>query len=731
MWLVAGLLGLAALAAYWNTFSAPFVFDDAHAITENATIRRLWPLWTVLSPPGAGADASGRPVVNLSFAINHAISGDAPWSYHVLNLLIHIAAGCTLFGIARRTLAGRRLQDRFGRNALPLAAAIAALWLLHPLQTAAVTYVSERTESLAGLLALATLYGFIRSRAAATPRRALAWFGSSWVACLLAMATKETAVVVPLLVLIYDFIFIAEGCLAELRRRWRYHAALAATWLLLAALMAGTHGRGGTAGFATGLSPLVYFQTQCRTVVHYLGLCFWPRPLVFDYGMPVVRNFSAAWPEALLLLVLATATVIALRRRAAAGFLGAWFFLTLAPSSSILPIASQTVADHRMYLASAAVVTAVVIGLHRLAGHRSLWLWPAAAVLLGGATFARNETFRTELALWQDTVAKAPHNGRAHYNLGIVYSRQGLYARAVAEDEAALASDDGWAAASQLPAIHNKLGYDLEKLGRLPEAVTHYETALRAKPDYALAHLNLARALTRLDRRPEAITHYQAAIRLGAGGVDAETELAEALMHDGRFAEAVEHSRAVARRTPASAPAFNNLGYALISAGRADAAVAAYREAVRLDPRYAAAWVGLGYALISAGHPVDAIDPCRRAVALQPNLADAHNTLGIALAQSGRLPEAVASLQQALRLNPDAADVHNNLGNALADAGRTADAVAEYREAVRLRPDYADAHRNLGHELQRLGHTSEGAEHLATADRLEAQGSSLPPKSGD
>src|SRR5665213_945671 len=165
--LLAGLvIFAAALAAYANSFGAPFVFDDKPAIEENLTIRDFWNAW---SPPPGALPVSGRPVMNLSLALNYAISGNNPWSYHALNLLIHIAAGLTLFGIVRRTIGWSALPSmrfsagdaaqRIEGNALhPLIVAFAAalLWTLHPLQTESVTYISQRAESLMGLFYLLT-----------------------------------------------------------------------------------------------------------------------------------------------------------------------------------------------------------------------------------------------------------------------------------------------------------------------------------------------------------------------------------------------------------------------------------------------------------------------------------------------------------------------------------------------------------------------------------------------
>lgn len=264
--LVVVLLAVAALLAYRNSFSAPFVLDDEGAILENPTIRSLRPFWRPFVPPGGGETVSGRPLLNFTFAVNYALGGEAVSGYHAFNLGIHFLAACVLLGVVRRTLDRPLLRPRFGGAQLPLAAAVAAVWLLHPLQTESVTYTVQRAESLAGLFSLLTLYGFIRAAESAAPRRALAWRSLSVAACLLGMATKETVAVVPLLVLLYDFIFVCERTPGAAGAIWRqrrgYYLALAATWLLLGFLVAGTGLRGGTAGGRAALTALAYFWTQ-------------------------------------------------------------------------------------------------------------------------------------------------------------------------------------------------------------------------------------------------------------------------------------------------------------------------------------------------------------------------------------------------------------------------------------------------------------------------------------
>jgi hypothetical protein len=412
---------VAVVAAYVNGLRAPFVFDDISAITENPSIRTLWPPWGAVSPPASGTTVSGRPVANLTLAFNHALSGMDPWSYHALNILIHFLGGVTLFAVVRRTLGQPSLEPRYGRKATPLAAAIALLWCLHPLQTEAVTYVVQRVESLMALFYLLTLYCFLRSLD--SPRPAL-WRVCAVAACLLGMATKEVAATAPILVLCYDRTFVAGTFAQAWRKRGGFYVALAATLLPEIVLVAGSGwNRGGSAGFGSPLAPGAYWMIQFEAVLRYLGLAAWPHPLVFDYGTRVAGSPWSTLACALAVGALALGSVFLFfnRRYAAAGFLGVWFFLILAPTS-LVPVATQTMAEHRMYLPLAAVVAFFVLGVFSLLGSRS---WPLLGLLalgLGILTARRNGDYGSAVSLWRDTAAKAPDNARAHCALGFALS---------------------------------------------------------------------------------------------------------------------------------------------------------------------------------------------------------------------------------------------------------------------------------------------------------------------
>jgi tetratricopeptide (TPR) repeat protein len=648
----AGLLVLATLFAYHNSFSVPFIYDDVPAIAGNPSILRLWPLSAVLTPPPY-LTTTGRPVINLSLAINHALSQKEVAGYHAFNLGIHVLAGLTLFGLLRRTLLTKPLRDRFGAAATSLSLAVAALWMLHPLQTESVTYIVQRAESMMGLFYLLTLYCFARG-AESGPSRP--WFLASVFFCVLGMASKEVMVSVPLIVWLYDRTFISGSFRAAWQKHRGLYLGLAASWLLLAYLVATTGGtRDGSAGFGQGVTPWTYALTQAKAIAVYLKLSFWPRPLVFDYGSAVVNSVAVAAPYVALVCLLLAVTVRGIRRASAFGFAGACFFAILAPSSSIVPVVTETMAEHRMYLPLAAVIATAVLGAYTWLGKPGLVALAGAAVLLAFSTEQRNETYRTHIAIWGDTVAKMPGNGRAH----------------------------------------NQLGAALSAAGRDEEALPHYREAVRLQPSEAKAYFNLATALSRQDQLQEAVVNFETALRLKPDHEDAHNNYGLLLMRMGHPEEAVRHYREALRVAPDFAPAHNNLGIALGSAGQLDEAISHFQAALQSRPDYAEASNNLGYALMQTGRSSEAIAHFENALELVPNYSEAHNNLARACDQLGRTKEAAAHYRDVVRLEPGYADGHYHLGDVLLRLGHPAEAAVEFEAALRIAPDHAEARRQL------------------------------------
>ena len=632
--LAALLLGVAPVAVYWNALHTPFVLDDGPSITDNASIRSLWPLSGPLSPPAGGLPVSARPVANLSFALNYAIGGESVGSYHAVNVLLHLLTGLVLFGVLRRTLANRAVPEKFRGQADWLALAIAALWALHPLNTAVVTYVSQRTELLAAFFYVGTLWAFIRaleSAGRANPpdepglmppsdvrliRRirptSIVWAVIAVIACLLGMGSKEIMASAPLIVLLYDRTFFAGTFAEAWRRRGRLHAALMATWLLLIWLVWHSGSRGGTAGFGMGVSPLAYLVTQGQAIMGYLARSVYPYPLVFDYGDYLVPMSYSAWLDVALVGGLFVAAVTAVRGKPLIGFSGVLFFAVLAPTSSVVPVATQTIADHRMYLPLAVVLTSLVLAAYHFLERRAWIAGVVAAVGFGGLTIARNTAYASPVTLWRDTVQKRPDNIRARNNL----------------------------AAALLESHQTEAG------------LAELRTALELKPDHADALRNLAQAELDANQVQSALAHVERAQQLDPSRAAGWSLLGAARLRAGNAAWAVEAYAQARQLRPDSLGAMLGEAIALYQAERDTEALALFEQVHSRNPNYPSLRLNYGGALLDTGKPQPALAEFDAALARETPSVELLHLRSVALLQLGRKAEAVEAVRATLKLAP-------------------------------------------------------------------------------
>ncbi len=687
-WHLPVVLGL-VFFAYSNSFRSGMVFDSASIIGEDPRIREasLHNLLSILTGRYWYVSSTAglyRPFTTLSYLVNYAILGNGarPEGYHWVNLALHEANVGLVYAVGALI---------FGES-LP-AAALAALWGVHPLLTESVTNIVGRADLLAALGVLAGLVCHLKGRGA-TGRRGLAWFAGLAAAQMIGLFSKENAAVLPGIVLLYELTW-------RDRRGWPRTVstcvALVLPFIAFLWLRAGTH---GAMQILPAENPLVNAGfwagrlTAIQVVGRYLCLFLWPAHLSADYSYNAVPVFgSGPWTDdsgAILALAMCGAAVLLAARLAVRWGRGGkpvfffllFFFVALSPTSNLFLLIGSIMAERFVYLPAVGLAGCAVALVHALVQRRApqgnqggYRLAPAgqfafALVCLAFAarTYARNIDWRDDLSLWSSAVTACPNAARPHYNLGNALAR--------------------------LP-------------GRLPEAVAEYEAALRIRGDDADAHDNLGTALAHTPGRlAEAITEYQAALRIRPDSADAYDNLGNALAAMGRLPEAIAAYRAALRLRPDRADVHYNLAAALMQTrGGAPDAIREYGEAVRLRPGDADTHLNLGNALsLVPGRSAAAIAEYQAALRLRPGDAQAHYNLGNALAgMPGRLPEAIAEYQAALRIAPDSAEAHNNLGTVLAEMpDRLAEAVAEYQAAVRLKPDFSAAHINLGNALARI-----------------------------
>jgi tetratricopeptide (TPR) repeat protein len=557
------------IVAYVNSFEGTFLFDDLAWVGRT---QQLWPPWSAMFT----SDNASRPLVGLSLAINYAINGTNIFSYHAFNLTIHILAALTLFGVVRRTLLCESLRERFGQHSTSLAMVVALIWMVHPLQTQSVTYIIQRCESMMGLFYLLTLYCVIRSSHSLHRRW---WYGAAIASCAAGMLSKQVMVTAPILVFLYDALFLSGSIKGSLQKRWGLYAGLAATWglLVVTAIISPAN---PTAGFAVrSITPWEYLKSEFAVIVYYLRLAVWPDSLCFDYGWKKAETIGEILPFATVVIGLGAATVWALMRRKAIGFLGVWFFLILSVTSSIIPF-DDLIFEYRMYLPLAAVVGLFVLAGYEF-GKRFLAyvssseqqqkqrgrLFAITAVTLIVTSFClltlrRNIDYKSPLVMWSDVVEKRPANARGHNNLGQALAAQGLFDEALIQFSEAQKYKPNYADAK------NFMAQALILLGRTDEGKAHLSEALRINPNHRYALYNMGHLLISQEQLEQAIPYYDHLLQLYPRHAEAYSDLGIILEKQGKMADAIKHFNEALRLQPELPDALNRL--ALILATQTD-----------------------------------------------------------------------------------------------------------------------------------------------------------------
>jgi hypothetical protein len=494
-WLLLLVVGL----LYANTLTVPLAYDDYLNIKNNATIRTLSPFHIPFFAPRDSA-LQGRPLVNYSFALNYAWTKEALWSYHLVNLFFHLLASLALYGVVRRTLLNPRVPERYHQASTTFAAVCSLLWAAHPLQTAAVTYVSQRMEVMMGMLFFFSLYAAIRS----WERDKRIWSVVAVIACIVGVGCKEVIAVLPVLVLAYDMLFYGKSLGKALKESPLLYGGYALGLGLLGLLL---FGGGIVASGALSQTRGVwsYLLLQSTVIVHYLWLVLWPKAMSFDYLLPDVRLAEAAAPGAFLLACLAV-TLWAFGKRRLVSYPSLFFFITLAPTSSFMPMMFEA-CPYRMYLPLAGIMTLLPVGVYegmrqafaseafgRLRAGAFLAIFLAALGYFSVGTASRNLDHQYPLLLWRDVLAKQPDNYRAA----------------------------GWCA------------WTLLELNRPEEAIGYYEKVLALRPEHFKAMFWLGKIHMMLEDRDKALLYLEKADKLRPGTKEVQDALAQVITGSGK-----------------------------------------------------------------------------------------------------------------------------------------------------------------------------------------------------
>jgi protein O-mannosyl-transferase len=663
---IAYCAGLAAIlgAIFAPGISAPFIYDDGPNLVENSSIAHLWPLvgdaehHGPLNPP-AELSTSGRPLVNFSFAVNYYFGGLEPSGYHAFNLALHWISAVLVMLIVRNVLELEYFQGRLVGAASPLAFLTALLWAIHPLQTETVVYTTQRTELMVGLFYFAVLYAALRYWSLTVGTKRKLWLALAVASCLAGAACKEIMVTAPVLILLFERTFIAGSIRNAWRRSWPLYSGLFASWVLLLCLNYNGP-RSDTAGFHTGLAAYIWWYTQSKFLWTYFKLVVWPWPLSIHYAMPYLNSFAEAWPWLFMTgILIAVITVLLLRRRAA-GYVGTWVLIILSPTL-IVPIATETGADRRMYLPLAAIATLFVCGGYGLVQrirNRSAAVTPDFEKF-DARSFAPVATIAIVLAiLW--------------------------------------------------------CFLDIRRLAAYQDACTLWKETAAIQPDDSLTFNNWGSTLLDANRSQEAIEVLKHALQLNPKSALAHDNLGVALNDLGRYSEALQEHRVALQIDPNSANFHSNLGLTLTNMGRPEEAIKELELALKLKPEDALAYYNLGQIYAGRGEYHEAKTYLEQAIVLNPKRLEALNSLALVLGKLGQTEQAIAQFHRIIAQNPQYIDAYNNLGNLLNQSRRPNEAIQQYEAVLRLQPKYPLPYFNLALTYAKLNERAnaiDSAEH--------------------
>jgi protein O-mannosyl-transferase len=698
------MIAALALTAYSNTFHVPFLFDDEYYVLENPNVQPKVITWEWAGRFLKYSRQTNRPFSDLTLALNYYFGRFNVFGYHLFNLFIHTASGIFLYWFVILTLNLSALRQRHGPISYRAALITGLIFICHPVHTEAVTYISQRMASMAGMFYLLAMVLYVKGRSS-HGRGSLLCFGAAAVSWLLGVFTKENVALLPVFVCLYEFYFFQDWKVSTEKRKYFF------ILLTLTGLIA-------LAGFAVFGSRYLDFLlhgyterdftlgqrilTQFRVVLYYLTLLVFPHSSRLNLDHDFLTSVTILQPPSTLMSMfivigLITYSILTAKKRPLFSFFTLWYFGNLAIESSILPL--EMVYEYRLYLPAAGpfILFGVWVGALSANPRRRkrfasfAYSFVAVALLFCTyQTFSRNLDWKDELTLWGDCLKKSPNKARPHYNYGVGLIHQGRYAEAIAQQNEALRIDPTFAEARY------NLGNILVKQGRFPEAAAQYRAAIKIKPHFAAAHDSLGHILLKQGSDEEALAEYKEAVRINSDFAAAQYHLGYVLLNRGSYGEAAAHLGEFIRLKPNHAEPRVTLGMAFVKQGKHKEAIAQYTEALRIDPACAQARYHLGNVLLNQGRDQDAITQYREAIKINPDFAAAHYNLGHVLLSRGSYEEAATHFSEAIRINPDHGEAHNNLGVAFLKQGKYEEAIAQYQAALRIDGTSAGAYYNLG-----------------------------------
>jgi len=651
-WSVLILLGL---AIYAQTFGYGFVFDDLTFIVNNPCIRRfdyIHYIWKTAPYT--------RTLGFYSFALNYWINGLNPAGYHIFNFAVHLLAVGLVWALAAK------LFKAAGETPAELPFVIALFFLVHPCQTQAVTYVSQRFESMAFLFYLGSIYCYLCGRMASSMSNKIISFACCLGFAVAGILTKEVAATIPLMVLALEFILLDPKPLKPLSGKI-YLAIIAIGILFVLVFMnlvktdlirtyfqfhAPSESHDGD--MITGGK---YVMTQMRVFLTFLRLLVLPINQNADYDYPLSTGLFGPPLTfvGLCLIGFMVFLIFKLRsRRPLMAFGPAWmlaaFSINTAPRTHVIW-------EHKLYLISFGFFVAAVYALSALIKDRKIMygILIALIAVLAVMSYQRNQIWKNELTLWDDVARKSPHKARAYNNRGLANYYQ----------------------------------------NHMPEALRDFNKALVLKPDNFTAYINRGFLFYNQGNFTQALADDNKAIAINPQEAQAYNNRGLVYYSEGNWAQSVIDYNHAVKINPGYGDAYYNRGIADSLQGHLNQALSDYSKAIESSPGHSPAYYnrGLLWAQLGDDHP--AILDFSQAINIDPGNAEVYLNRGMAFARQSDYVDAISDYNKALKINPGNAQAFNNRGLAYLLQGNPSLALADYTQAVRLNPHYAQAYLNL------------------------------------
>ncbi|TWT53441.1 lipoprotein NlpI [Rubripirellula amarantea] len=548
-----GVLVLSALAfwLYRPAFDYPMIFDDVASILENNSVHHLWPLigesgeYGPLKPK-PGQPFTARPLVNLSIAIDYHFGGENPRVYRIVNLVMHIITSVLLAAIVIATLRLHDSSERLSRHRYWLGFASAAVWMMHPIHTETVIYLTQRTELMMGMFYLLTLFLCIKYWCSTRMAERSFFLMMATLAGIAGMLCKEMMASIPAMAFLYERTFIRPSLRNIVKQSWPLYVGLMLSWLLIAGLYAVGYGT-PAAGFNNTISAVDYWMTEAGVFFTYWRLTFWPWPLVINYQVPTVTSLANAWPAVAAMILYVGVTTWLVWRRSVLGYGLIWFVAVLSPTL-VIPLPREELVERRLYVPLAAIAPLVVIGVYSLItylvreGRKSYWLTQgivtALVAVLCFVSFKAIPRLSDRMTVWLHVLEHDSDNP-----LGLMY--QGILEYNAGQEELGLRRlEAAFETRPDFKPCVLVLAKAYKERQRPADEINVYRTALEVAPNDPTYHYNLGLAFD-LNRKPLlAMKHYEENIRLDPTAHYAHHNLGMILAERGNFDSAIKHFEA-------------------------------------------------------------------------------------------------------------------------------------------------------------------------------------------